>query len=68
MNDWLFTKSVASKITFTKVDGTHVFIINLEDGTLEAGPGLSNEEATREFFAIMVEMFPQLVRTFKDAT
>lgn len=31
-------------------------------GKLIAGPGLSDDEATRRLFAVMVEVFPDLMR------
>lgn len=36
-------------------------------GRLVAGPGLSNDEATRALFACMVELFPDLMRDLANA-
>jgi hypothetical protein len=53
--------SMPTSISFTdQASGKLVFTIK-PGGVLEAGPGLSPDEATRELFACMVKVFPDLM-------
>ena len=47
-----FVDQASGKVVFTLKPG----------GVLEAGPGLSDDEATRSLFASMVKIFPGLMR------
>lgn len=49
-------------IVFCDGEGSEVFRIVRGTGQLVAGPGLSNEKATRELFACMERLFPDLLR------
>ena len=55
-------KSHATAITFTDQDTQQVVFTIKPGGVLEAGPGLSDDEATRSLFASMVRIFPDLMR------
>lgn len=48
-------------LSFQTNDGREVFRIE-PGGRLIAGDGLSDDEATREMFAVMVRAFPDLMR------
>ena len=37
------------------------------DGRLEPGEGLSTDEATRAFFGVMVEMWPEMIERWAEA-
>jgi len=61
-----FTSARPAFVVFHGSDGREVFRIG-PDGVLTPGPGLSDEAATREMFATMVRLFPEMMRDLASA-